>query len=70
MTVSSAQHLKGYYDATRALGDKVVVSDATLEIEGFETMSLLTPQFPMPELSVQLHGNRSKPRCNSRVLSR
>ncbi len=52
MTVSSAQHLKGYYDATRALGDKVVVSDATLEIEGFETMHFLTPQFPMPELSV------------------
>jgi hypothetical protein len=52
MTVSSAGYLKGFYDATRALGDKAVVSDATLEIEGFETMYLLTPQFPMPELSV------------------
>lgn len=51
MTVSSPGYLKGFYSATRALGDKAIVSDATLEIEGFETMYLLTPQFPTPELS-------------------
>lgn len=51
MTVSSPAYLKGFYDATRSLGDKAVVSDATMEIEGFETMYLLTPQFPTPTLS-------------------
>lgn len=52
MTVSSPGYLKGFYDATRALGDKAIVSDATIQIVGYETMWLLTPQFPMPELSV------------------
>lgn len=51
MTQSSPAYLKGMYDATRSMGDKAIVADATLEIEGFESMYLLTPQFPMPTLS-------------------
>ena len=51
MTVSSANYLKGFYDATRNMGDKAIVSDASFEIEGFESMYLLTPQFPTPTLS-------------------
>lgn len=52
MTVSSAEFLKGYYNATRALGDKSVNSDAYLEIDGNEALGLLTKQFPWPTLGV------------------
>jgi hypothetical protein len=51
MTVYSANYLKSFYDATRNMGDKAVVSDASFEIEGYESMHLLTPQFPTPTLS-------------------
>ena len=36
MTVSNAGYLKGFYDATKALGKKTINSDFTFEIEGFE----------------------------------
>lgn len=52
MTVSVNQHLKGYYDKTKALGRKIVNSDMTLEIEGFEGMYLLTKQCPWPAVTV------------------
>lgn len=51
MTVTSPAYLKSFYDGTRAMGDKAVVSDAAFEIEGFEGIWLLSPQFPTPELS-------------------
>jgi len=52
MTVSVNQHLKGYYDKTKALGLKVVNSDYTFEIEGFEGMYLLAKQCPWPVTTV------------------
>lgn len=51
MAVSSASYLKGFYDATRAMGDKVISSDFTFEIEGYEHNYLLCKQAPWPELS-------------------
>lgn len=51
MTVSNANYLKGFYDATSALGAKVISSDFTFEIEGFEGNYLLCKQAPWPELS-------------------
>lgn len=52
MTVSINKHLKGYYDKTKALGLKVVNSDFTLEIEGFEGTYLLAKQCPWPVTTV------------------
>ncbi|MGL5041386.1 MAG: hypothetical protein ACRC6D_15060 [Aeromonas sp.] len=52
MTVSNKSYLKGYHDRTKALGLKVVNSDFTFEIEGFEGMYLLAPQCPWPTTSV------------------
>ena len=46
MTTSNANYLKQFYDATKALGNKVVNSDFTLEIEGFEANYLLAKQCP------------------------
>jgi hypothetical protein len=51
MTVSNAAYLRGFYDTTRALGAKVISSDFTFEIEGFEGNYLLCKQAPWPELS-------------------
>lgn len=51
MTVSKTAYLKTVYNATAAMGDKVVSSDATMEIEGYEHLGLLIKQFPWPELS-------------------
>lgn len=51
MTVSTAAYLKGHYDATRALGAKVISSDFAFEIEGFEQYWLLCKQAPWPEVS-------------------
>ena len=53
MTVSSKEFLLGSYNASRLLGDKAIVSDAVMVIEGFETLSLLIKQFPMPFLSTE-----------------
>jgi hypothetical protein len=49
--VNTGAYLKSLYNATVALGDKAVSSDATFEIEGYEHLSLLIKQFPWPELS-------------------
>ena len=51
MTVSNAAYLKGFYDTTKALGAKVISSDFTFEIEGFEQNYLLCKQAPWPEIS-------------------
>ena len=48
---STAKYLKSLFNATAALGDKVISSDATMEIEGHEHLTLLIKQFPWPELS-------------------
>jgi hypothetical protein len=48
---STAKYLKSLFNATAALGDKVVSSDATFEIVGHEHLTLLVKQFPWPELS-------------------
>jgi hypothetical protein len=48
---STPKYLKSLFNATAALGDKVISSDATMEIEGFEHLTLLIKQFPWPELS-------------------
>lgn len=52
MTTSNANYLKSFYDATKALGKKVVNSDFSLEIEGFEQNYLLAKQCPWPDVSV------------------
>jgi len=51
MTVSNTAYLKGFYDASRAMGAKVVSSDFAFEIEGFEGNWLLCKQAPWPEIS-------------------
>ena len=51
MAVSNAQYLKTLYDVTKSLGDKVVNSDFTLEIDGYEQNYLLCKQAPWPEVS-------------------
>jgi hypothetical protein len=51
MTVQAPEYLKGFYNQTRALGDKSVSSDATFEIVGHESLYLLTKQFPWPTIS-------------------
>ena len=53
MTVSNASYLKTFYDKTIAQGAKVISSDFTLEIEGFEHVYLMCKQAPWPELSSQ-----------------
>lgn len=51
MTVSTGAFLKGFHDTTVAMGAKVISSDFTIEIEGFESMYLLTKQCPWPVLT-------------------
>lgn len=51
MTVSNAAYLKGFYDVTKSLGAKVISSDFTFEIDGFEQNYLLCKQAPWPEVS-------------------
>ena len=53
MAVSTAGYLKNLHDATQAAGAKVISSDFTFEIEGFEDTYLLCKQAPWPELSPQ-----------------
>ncbi|MDD5272656.1 MAG: hypothetical protein PHU14_08060 [Methylovulum sp.] len=52
MTVSNAQFLKQNHDVIRAQGDKVISSDGSLEIVGFEGLWTLTKQFPWPLVTV------------------
>lgn len=49
--VKTGAYLKGLFNSTAALGDKVIVSDAYFEIEGYENIGLLIKQFPWPQLS-------------------
>lgn len=53
MTVSAVEFLRGQYNLSRALGDKAIVSDATLVIEGHSDLRLLAKQFPWPECTSQ-----------------
>lgn len=48
MSINSPSYLKGFYDATRSMGKQPISS---LEIVGYETIWLRTPQFPNPTLS-------------------
>lgn len=52
MTVSNQQYLSDFYDASKALGKKIINSDFTFEIEGFEGLYLLAKQCPWPVTSV------------------
>lgn len=51
MAVNTGNYLKSFFDQTTALGEKVISSDFTLVIEGFENIHLLCKQAPWPELS-------------------
>lgn len=53
MAINSGSYLKGFYDKTAAQGAKVVSSDFTLQIEGYDDLYLLCKQAPWPELSPQ-----------------
>lgn len=48
MALSAPQDLKQYHSTAQALGETSTNSDAMLVIEGFETLMLLTKQFPWP----------------------
>lgn len=49
--IKTGAYLKGLYNATAAMGDPIISSDAFMEIEGFEQNGVLIKQFPWPELS-------------------
>lgn len=51
MTVSTAQTLNSIYNATKAVGNPRVVSDATLDIDNFPGMYLTIKAFPWAVLS-------------------
>ena len=53
MTISTGSILKGFYDKTNALGQKVISSDFTLQIDKFEANWLLCKQAPWPDLTPQ-----------------
>ena len=51
MATSTGQYLKSWHDSTRAMGQKAINSDFTLEIENFEGLYLLGKQCPWPTLT-------------------
>lgn len=51
MTVSTGDVLRDKFRAASALGDKAISSDAEMVIDGYEDMTILIKQFPMPVLS-------------------
>lgn len=51
MAVSTGAFLKGFHDTAVTMGAKIISSDFTIEIEGFESMYLLTKQCPWPILT-------------------
>ena len=53
MAVSTNEYLKGFFDKTKALGEKVINSDFCFEIVGYEGQYLLCKQAPWPESSPQ-----------------
>lgn len=52
MSVTNAEVLRGFYNATKAMGAKSVSSDAYFLIDGHEDLGLITKQFPWPVLGV------------------
>jgi len=52
MAVSANQFLKRNHDSIRAMGDKVISSNGSLEIVGHEGLWKLTKQFPWPVSTV------------------
>ena len=52
MPVSNPGYLKGFYNTAQALGAKVISSDFTFEIEGWEQNYLLCKQAPWAQVSV------------------
>jgi hypothetical protein len=51
--ISAPDTLRGIYSAARAIGEKSINSDATMEIDGFTGLMLLTKQFPWPVMGSQ-----------------
>lgn len=50
MTVSNNDLLKAMYNTEKAAGRASINSDATMEIEGFANLRVLTKQFPWPTM--------------------
>lgn len=53
MAVSKPKILQELALNALSLGDKAVVSDSYMEIEGFESLSVLVKQFPWPTITPQ-----------------
>jgi hypothetical protein len=53
MTVSTGAILKGFHDQAAAMGMPAVASDFSIEIEGYESLWIVTKQCPWPVLSVE-----------------
>lgn len=51
MAISNASYLKSFHDVTVSMGAKIISSDFTIEIEGFEQFYMLTKQCPWPIIS-------------------
>jgi hypothetical protein len=51
MAVSTGLYLKRFHESTWSQGDKVVNSDFTFVIDGYEDSYLRAKQFPFPQLS-------------------
>ena len=51
MTVSNALYLQGFHDTSKAAGSKEINSDFAFEIEGYESLWILTKSCPWPVLS-------------------
>lgn len=51
MAVSVGTYLKKFHESTWSQGDKVVNSDFTLVIDGYEESYLRCKQFPVPQIS-------------------
>ena len=52
MAVSTGTYMEGFHRTSQAMGQKLVSSDFTLQIDGYEENYILTKQFPVPKLSV------------------
>lgn len=52
MAVSQASYAKNLFNAYTGVGDKIIQSDATFVIDGYEDAALLIKNFPYPILTV------------------
>lgn len=52
MSIQSTDYQKSNYGVMKAMGAKAISSDASLQIDGFETMWMLCKQFPHPVVGV------------------